>query len=184
MISRVGLITAADLLAMKDDGYRYELVAGELRKMSPAGNEHGRITARIMLRLAAHVEQHDCGHTYAAETGFRIAQSPDTVRAPDAAFVSHRRLAGLEEAIGYLPLAPDLVVEVVSLNDRFSEVESKATNWLQAGSQVVLVADPRTRTLRVYRDAHSIEVLHEGETFDAGQAVNGWQLSISDLFSA
>ena len=97
--------TAEQLYALPDDGNRYELIAGVLSKMSPAGSEHGRIAGRIFLRLAAHVERHELGETYAAETGFRIAESPDTVRAPDAAFVSRKRLEAVAPTHGYLPFS-------------------------------------------------------------------------------
>ena len=180
MISRIGLVTANDLLAMKNDGFRYELVDGELRKMSPAGGEHGQIAGRILRRLGDHVEEHNLGQTYAAETGFRIASDPDTVRAPDVAFLSHDSLRTIERIEGYLPIAPDLLVEVVSPSDTFSEVESKAASWIDAGTKIVIVADPRTRTLRVYRGSRSIEVLHEGDTLDAGNVVPNWSLAVSD----
>ncbi len=181
MISRVGLVTADELLAINDGG-RYELVAGELRKMSPAGSEHGRIALRIGARLAFFVEQHKLGDAYAAETGFRIASDPDTVRAPDAGFVSRQRLEQVDETAGFLPLAPDLVVEVVSPSDSFSDVEQKAASWLGAGTKIVIVADPRATTLHVYREAGSVEILHVDDTFDAGDVVPGWTLSVRDAF--
>ena len=86
------IATAADLERLPDDGFRYELVRGEVRKMTPAGNEHGKIAMSVAWRLAQHVENHGLGSVYAAETGFRLAADPDTVRAPDAAFVSQARL--------------------------------------------------------------------------------------------
>jgi Uma2 family endonuclease len=174
--------TADQLLELPDDGNRYELVKGVLRMMSPAGSEHGRIAGRIFARLAVHVERHGLGETYAAETGFRIAASPDTVRAPDAAFVSHTRLATVEETRGYLPLAPDLVVEVVSPSDSFSDVEAKAAEWLHAGSKIVLVADPMNQTIHAYQTDGELGLLRLGDTFCAGDVCGDWQLSVNDAF--
>ena len=151
--------------------------------MSPAGSEHGWIAGRILNRLATHVEDHDLGRAYAAETGFRIATSPDTVRAPDACFVSHGRLATVESTRSYLPLAPDLVVEVVSPNDLSSEVEAKAEEWLKAGTDIVLVADPSNRTIRVYQDGSRILLLRAGDTFHAGKVCGNWTLGINDAFN-
>ena len=108
------IATAADLEQLPDDGFRYELVRGEVRKMTPAGNEHGKIAMRVAWRLAQHVEDHGLGSVYAAETGFRLASDPDTVRAPDAAFVCQARLDAVGAVAGYWPGAPDLAVEVVS----------------------------------------------------------------------
>ena len=86
-------ITADELLEMPDDGFRYELVAGELRRRTPAGDAHGEIAATLSGLLFAHVRAHGLGRVYAAETGFRLATDPDTVRAPDVAFVRRERVA-------------------------------------------------------------------------------------------
>ncbi len=176
------LRTAEQLFAMPNDGNRYELVRGVLTMMSPAGSERGKIAGRIFARLHMHVEKLNLGETYAAETGFRIATSPDTVRAPDAAFVSHQRLATVEFTRGYLPLAPDLVVEVLSPGDSSSDVEAKAEQWLTSGTRLVLVADPANQTLRVYKNASQIQVLRSGERFDSGDICGDWQLSVDDAF--
>jgi len=184
MISKThqSITTAEQLLDMPDDGNRYELVNGVVNMMSPAGSEHGRVAARIGARLLVHVEKHNLGIAYAAETGFRISTSPDTVRAPDAAFVSHERLASVEPTRGYLPLAPDLVVEVISPDDRFSEVETKASDWLSAGTEIVLVTDPENLVLKVYANDSDIRTLQPGETFSAGDVCGNWQLAVNDAF--
>jgi hypothetical protein len=111
-------VTADELFHMPDDGFRYELVQGELRRMNPAGNVHGRIAVRITWRLAQYVEENRLGTVYAAETGFRLASDPDTVRAPDVAFVSQARVEAVGEVEGFWPEAPDLAVEVVSPGDK------------------------------------------------------------------
>jgi Uma2 family endonuclease len=85
-------MTAAELLTMPQGHDRHELVRGELRTMTPAGHEHGRIVVRLTWRLARFVEEPDLGVVYAAGTGFKIASDPHTVRAPDVAFVSQARL--------------------------------------------------------------------------------------------
>jgi len=174
--------TAEQLFAMPDSGKHHELIEGKLRMMSPAGSEHGKVAARILARLLVHVELHDIGEVFAAETGFRIASKPDTVRAPDAAFVSHKRLAAAEPTKAYLALAPDLVVEVISPNDSFSEVESKALQWLDAGCQLVLIADPENETLQVYLDSQKRQVYREGETFESGDVCKNWTLEVNDAF--
>ena len=89
--------------------------------------------------LAIHVDDNKLGATFAAETGFRIASNPDTVRAPDAAFVNQRKMEKLEDDTGFFPFAPDLAVEVVSPNDSFSAVEAKAFSWLDSGTIAVLI---------------------------------------------
>ena len=180
--NNTSVTTAEHLYAMPSDNNRYELVEGVLKMMSPAGNEHGKIANRISFLLTKHVEQYDLGEVYAAETGFLISRNPDTVRAPDAAFVSHELLASVEPTKLYLPLAPELVVEVISPNDRFSEVESKASQWLAAGTKLVLVADPGNLSIKTYESESNIRSYQSGDEVDCNEACKGWILSVDDVF--
>jgi len=182
MTIEIGHKTAEELLRMPDDGSRYELVRGELRRMAPAGNRHGYIVGEIFAELRNYVKANDLGRTYAAETGFKVASNPDTVLAPDAAFVSRERVDKTGPTEGYWPGAPDLAVEVVSQNDTHSEVVEKALVWLESGSRMVLVADPGNRTLSVYRSPRDVSVLRQGETADGGDVVPGWKLSVAQFF--
>src|SRR6185295_19153014 len=120
------LMTADELLRMPDNGFRYELVKGELRKMAPAGHEQGRVAINFTWRLAQHVETNNLGVVYAAETGFKLAANPDTVRAPDVAFVCRNRREEIKSSQGFYPGAPDLAVEAVSPGDTYTEVQEKA----------------------------------------------------------
>lgn len=180
---QTGPLTAEELLRKPDDGFRYELVEGELRKMVPAGSEHGYIALRIASRLERHVEASHLGRVYAAETGFLITRNPDTVRAPDAAFVSRERVERTGRLMGYWPGAPDLAVEVVSPNDTHTEVTEKALAWLEAGSRMVLVVDPSQRTATVYRSLEDIRILIEGDAIEGADVVPGWELPIAELFA-
>lgn len=174
--------TADELLRMPDDGFRYELIAGELRKMNPAGGQHGRVAMTVGLSLAQHVRANDLGAVYAAETGFRIASRPDTVRAPDAAFVRKERTDEMGDVQGYLPGAPDLAVEVVSPGDSYSEVVEKAFDWIDAGTRLVMVVDPRRRNVTLYRSREEIRVLSGDEVLDGGDVVPGWRVPVRELF--
>ncbi len=174
-------VTAQELLEIPDDGLRRELVRGEVRQMAPAGFRHGRISSEVAASLAWFVRANDLG-VVAAETGFKIADNPDTVRAPDVAFVSQGRIETAEETTGYWPGAPDLAVEVISPNDRFAEVEEKIADWLGAGTRMVVVINPRGRTVTVRLPEREVEILSDGEALDGGDVVPGWTLSVSDLF--
>ena len=176
------LTTAEQLFGMVTDGYRYELVAGELRMMSPAGGRHGRIAIRVAHLLIQHVDANDLGVVYAAETGFRIETDPDTVLAPDVAFLSKARHATIKDEVAYVPLAPDLAVEVLSPSDRFSRVEAKAFQWLDAGAKLVLLVDPETQTIHRYQSRKQIEVYQLGETLECGHAVAAWMLNVKQVF--
>ena len=176
------LVTADDLLRMPDDGYRYELLEGKLVKLAPASREHGRFAMHVGGSLWCHVNVNQLGEVSAAETGFRLASNPDTVRAPDAAFVSVARVQEIEQESGYWPFAPDLAVEVISPNDTYSEVESKALQWLDAGSQAVVVVDPRRQSLAVYRSRSDIVILTGEEVLEIPDVVPGWTLPLQELF--
>jgi Uma2 family endonuclease len=171
------LHTAEELLHLPDDGHRYELVRGELHKMSPAGSRHGLIAARIIASLLRHVEREKLGAVYASETGFLIARLPDTVRAPDAAFVRAERVV---DTPGYFPGPPDLAAEVISPNDSYSDVEEKTAEWLRAGARAVIVVEPRLRTVRVYRTSGTVDV---ADVLEVEEIVPGWRLSLSELFA-
>jgi Uma2 family endonuclease len=176
------LTTAEELLAMPDDGYRYELIKGELRRMSPAGGPHGRSAMRVGWRLAEYVEANNLGVVFAAETGFRLTSDPDTVRAPDAAFVSRQRIEQIGMPRGYWPGAPDLAVEVVSPGDTFTEVEDKVVDWLTAGTKMVVVVNPDKRTVSVYRGASAM-LLTDKDTLSGDEVVPGWSVAVKDLFA-
>ena len=183
MVAKTGLVTAEELLDLTDDGYRYELVRGELRKMAPAGIYHGELALNVAFSLKAHVMANNLGKVYAAETGFRIGSNPDHVRAPDVAFIRRERVeaAGLVE--GYWPGAPDLAVEVISPNDRYTEVEEKVSDWLDAGTLLVILVNPRNRTVGLRRAGQDPVILTEQDTLDGGAVVPGWQLAVKDIFS-
>jgi len=175
-------VTANELLYMPDDGFRYELVQGELRRMNPAGNVHGRIAVRITWRLAQYVEVNRLGTVYAAEMGFRIASDPDTVRAPDVAFVSQTRVEAVGEVEGFWPEAPDLAIEVISPGDTFTEVEEKVFDWLEAGTKMVVVINPRQRSSTVYKSPTDIIALAEADVLKGGDVVPGFELAVREIF--
>lgn len=182
MTTTMQTMTAEELLRIPRDGWRHELVRGVYRRMAPAGNEHGQVALRFAWRLAQYVEANDWGATYAAETGFLLASDPDTVRAPDVAFVRRERLEELGRVEGYWPGAPDLLVEVVSPHDHYTEVEEKVSDWLEAGARMVAVVNPRQRTVGVYRSLSDILVLQEGEVLDGGDVVPGCEVAVGELF--
>lgn len=175
-------LTAEELLCLPDTGRRLELVGGDLFEMPPAGAEHGDIAAAILIILGSHVRENRLGRTFAAETGFILASYPDTVRAPDASFVSHDRLPEGGLPRGYLAMAPDLAVEVTSPNDSAIEVEQKANAWLAAGTSEVWVVSPQHRTVTVHRLSEPAKVFDESETLTGGDLLPGFEVSVQELF--
>ena len=180
MVTATRPMTADDLLLMPEDGYRYELVRGELRKMSPAGHVHGRYGSYIHISMGSHVVANDLGETYTSDTGFQLA--PDHVRAPDASFVSHERVDAIPDTPGYFPGPPDVAVEVISPSDRYADVEEKVADYLDAGTLAVVVVNPRNRTVRIHRPSGDAALLTESDTLAVDDVIPGWRMPVRDIF--
>lgn len=175
------LMTAEQLLHEAAGLGRCELVRGELQMMSPAGSRHGAVSLRIATLLANHVEAQSLGQVFAAETGFLLARDPDTVRAPDVAFVGRDRLAGGLPA-GYFPGPPDLVVEVLSPDDRPAAVVSKTADWLAAGAGLVWNVDPAARVLVAHAADGTVVRFLPPAAVSAGDVVPGFELPLDRVF--
>ncbi|HKZ78725.1 MAG TPA: Uma2 family endonuclease [Pyrinomonadaceae bacterium] len=177
-------VTADQLLAMPDDGFRYELVKGELIRMSPTGHEHGIVAMEIAGPLHAYVKKKRLGRVYAAETGFLLSKDPDTVRAPDAAFVKRERIRRAGPVKGYWIGAPNLAIEVESPGDTAAELYGKVVEWLAAGALMVWVVSPKQRTVSVYRSPTDVSILTDKDTLDGADVVPGFQISVGEIFGA
>jgi Uma2 family endonuclease len=181
--ARAPVMTAQELVRLPDDGQRYELIKGELTVMTPASARHGRIANTIAFLLTLHVRQHSLGVVYAAETGFKLQENPDTVRAADAAFVAQGRIPTAGEPQGYWDIAPDLVVEVVSPSDSAPAIQSKVMDWLTAGSRVVWVIYPDTQTVIEYRSLEQIQVLTAEQTLAGGDVLPEFSCAVNEIFA-
>ncbi len=177
-------ITAEDLAKMSFESRRVELVRGEVIATAPAGAVHGEIAMTLGALIYAFVRANRLGVVYAAETGFVLARDPDTVRAPDVAFVAAERAAQQRSSTGFFEGPPDLAVEVVSPNDTAEDVEAKVLDYLTAGAHMVWVVRPRTRTVTVYRSLREVQVLRPGDTLDGGDVLPGFTAPVETLFSS
>jgi Uma2 family endonuclease len=176
------LVTAEELMAMPHDGFHYELVEGEIRKMSPAGIEHGLVGGQLAGLLSQHVILNKLGGILTAEPGFRLSTEPDTVRVPDIAFIRSDRLRRRPRRDTFWPGAPDLAIEIVSPNDTAPEVEEKATAWLDAGTAMVWVINPARRTVTVHRSETETQTLTEKDDLDGQDVVPGFRCRVSEIF--
>lgn len=177
-------MTADELLAMPDDGYLYELIKGEVIKVSPPpGHEHGLVTMNIAGPLYEYVKSMNLGKVYAAETGFLLEQNPDTVRAAAVAFVKRERIERAGSVKGYWIGAPDLAVEVISPGDTVGRIEGKVREWLKAGTALLWVVNPKLHAVTVYHSLTDVRVLTERDNLDGGDVVPGFAVSVSEIFS-
>ena len=175
------LITADDLPRLTPPHKRSELVRGVLVVREPPGYQHGVVTARLARIIADYVDERGVGDVLAGDPGFKLATNPDTVRAPDIAFVKRER-APDPSPTGFADFAPDLAVEVRSPGDRPGEVLAKVADWLSAGSALVWVVDPGPRCARVYRaDGSEALVTAEG-SLDGEDVLPGFSCHLADVF--
>ena len=174
------LITADELLRTPIPDKRVELVRGVLEVREPAGSTHGLVAMSLGVELAAYAKRTGAGGVFAAETGFKLATNPETVRAPDVAFVTRNRMppAG---TVGYPALAPDLVVEVLSPGDRPGEVLAKVADWLSAGTRLVWVIDPERRLARVYRHDGTEASVTGAAALDGEDVLPGFACSLEAI---
>jgi Uma2 family endonuclease len=175
-------ITADELLRMSDDGTRRELVRGVMRHYPYNSALHGTVALNIGAALATYVHAHDLGIVYGGGTGFIVATNPDTVRAPDAAFVRRERAEVIGDEENYFPGAPDLAIEVISYNDLYIDVMEKITDFLDAGTRMILVIDPHSCTVAMYRSTISGKIMKEADTIDGEDVVPGWTCAVRDVF--
>src|SRR5215475_7610696 len=177
-------MTADELLAMPRDGYRYELVKGKLIKTTPTGYEHGVRTVELTTLLHLFIKAHKLGVVCAAETGFLLTQNPDTVSAPDIAFISRERVERAGKVKSYWIGPPDLAVEVTSPGDTIRDVESKVAERLEAGTRMVWVVSPKLRTVNAYRSLTEILTLTEKDILEGGEIVPGFQIKVAEIFAS
>lgn len=174
------LVTAEELERMPEDDYRYELVRGRLIRMSPVGYLHGLVCVQVTLRLGPHVKNRELG-VVLSEVGFKLASDPDTVRAPDIAFVRRDRMLS-PDARGFYRGAPDLAVEVLSPDDRPGETQTKIEEYLSCGTPAVVIVDPERHTVVVHRRLMPPVTLAADDTLDLDDVVAGFRCQVREMF--
>ena len=175
------LVTADELEKLPDDDHRYELVEGRVIRMSPTGAVHGWLVMHFGARLTKHVQSTGIGLVF-TELGFRLSSSPDTVRAPDLAFIRRERLADAALPRGFWQGPPDLAVEVLSPDDRPSDVRTKVAEYLAHGVPLVVVIDPDARTVTTHRRSVPPLTLGTADLLDLDDVVPGFGCRIREIF--
>jgi Uma2 family endonuclease len=173
-------ITAEDLERIGLAGKVVELVRGRLVVREPPGSSHGIIAMNLGYLLSDFVRKHGRGVVFAQDTGFKIAANPDTVRAPDVAFLRRDRLEVIRPS-GYAAVAPDLLAEVLSPDDRPADVLSKVADWLAAGTGVVWVIDPDRREARIYRRDGSLDLIPAEGALGGEDVLPGFSVPLEEV---
>ncbi len=175
------LITGEELLAMSDIGPA-ELIDGRIVSLTPTGFEHGDIEFTLGTELKQFVSARNLGWVIGGEVGIYIHRNPDRIRAADIAFVSKQRTAQ-RPPHGYLELAPELVVEIISPSDLWQGVREKIQDYFSTGVERVWIVEPDNRAVLVYRNSTEAQELHEGDTLHGEGILAAFALPVADLFS-
>ena len=172
-------MTAEELLNLPDSPDRHELLKGELLTVAPVGFTHGTVTMALSMILYSHVKAYNLG-VLVPEVGFKLESEPDTVLAPDIAFIARDRVGHITSGFRLGP--PDLAVEVMSQWDTKPQVDRKAALWLKLGAKSVWNVSPRRRTVEVCRAHCEKKLLHESDEL-VDDTVPGFRVKVSEIFA-
>jgi Uma2 family endonuclease len=177
------LYTADEILHMPEVGKLDELVRGELVVREPAGFEHSAMVRAIAMRVQAYATEHRLGATTVADGGYLLEENPDTVRAPDVGFIRQERIAQQGIPSGFWRGSPDLAVEVLSPNDSKKATLRKGQSYLDAGTHIVWIVDPRAETVTVLRPDTAPTVLGADDVVDGGSVLPGFRMRVAELIA-
>jgi Uma2 family endonuclease len=165
-----------------EDRYHGELVQGSLVRESRPGGRHGQVQLNVAAALHAHVRVGGLGAVL-VESGYVLFPGTATVRGPDVSFVARERIPADGLPDGFLRLAPDLAVEVISSSNRAAGLAEKVNEYLRAGVRRVWVVDPRRRTVTEHARGADVRVLGGADVLDGGDVVPGFRIPVGDLFA-
>jgi Uma2 family endonuclease len=175
------LVTADELERFPRDDRRYELVDGRIIRMSPVGYQHGRLVMKLGSLLERYLEGQTAG-VVVTEVGFKLAFGPDTVRAPDIAFIRKDRVPS-PDVRGFLTGPPDLAIEVLSPDDRPADVRAKIDQYLARGVAMVVVIDPDQKTVTTWRPITPPAMLQaDDDLLVLGDVIPGFRCSLREIF--
>jgi Uma2 family endonuclease len=172
--------TAEDLLKLEDGG-NLELLDGRLVER-PIGAKASVVAANIIALVRPFAHAHGLGLVFDSDCGYQIFAKRDRVRKPDVSFIRHGKLPENKPPDGYVLVAPDLVVEVISPNDLAEEVAAKMMEWLRAGVRLVWVVYPSSRIVQVFRQAGGAANLCEGEQLTGGDVLSEFACDVAEFF--
>ncbi|GGA55351.1 Uma2 family endonuclease [Okeania sp. KiyG1] len=176
-------LTVKDLEKLQVDypDYRMELVSGEIIVMSPSGLESDEVAAEIVAQLRNWVRPRKLGRVIASRGGFRLPNSDRDIRTLDTSFIRAEKLPRPTE--DYVELVPDLIFEVKSKSDKLPKLREKIQDFLELGTIVGVLVDPRSRTMEVYRFMREKIVLRDGDVLEVAEILPGWKLPVAEVWA-
>jgi Uma2 family endonuclease len=181
MRTRPELLEPEDLLAMPD-GDRYELIDGMPRE-KPMGAQSDEVAGLLLTQLNVYIRPRKLGRAYPSQTGFQcFPKDAKLVRMPDTSFVAAGKLPGDTTPEGYIKVAPDLAVEVISPNEMYEEVAVKVADYKSAGVKLIWVISPKTKTVLIRRADGTCAEVGEAGTLSGEDVIPGFACPVAELF--
>lgn len=177
------LLTAEEFLSLPDNGQIQELVRGRIVEMPPPKFLHGSVCSNIHFLLRLHVDQHKLGRVLPNDSGLITERNPDTVRGPGVAYYSFQRIPQGQEPDGYANIAPELVFEVLSPDDRWPRMQAKVAEYLAAGVKIVCIADPASEAVTIYRDDQAPRTLTADESLSLDDVLPALTIQVARFFA-
>ncbi len=171
--------TDEELMRIKHEG-KVELVNGEVKFLTPAGGEQGSINAQLTVRLGSYILRHKLGRIFDAQTGYRPREN---MRAPDFSFVRKERLPEGQVPKGFLPIPPDLAVEVLAPDEKIANYEGKVQEYLEWGVQLIWLVDPNTQTVTVIRANGERVMLKGNDVLSGEEVIPGFKIRVRTIFA-
>jgi Uma2 family endonuclease len=177
------LLTVEEYAQMPDNGAPSELVRGRVVTLNPPYPYHGFVCVNAVKILGAFVDPRELGYLLSNDSGVVTERDPDTLRGADVAFYSYARVPkGTLLHRGYLAVAPNLVIEVRSPDDAWSEILTKVAEYLRVGVQVVCVLDPQRSSATVYRPDQPEVTLNEDQELTLSDVLPGFSVLVRRFF--
>jgi Uma2 family endonuclease len=177
-----GLLSAEQFAALPPSRRSQELIAGKVVDTPSPGTPHGQVIFNIAYLLKTYLKNNDIGRAWGAESGLVTVRQPDSVRGMDAAYCSYQRWPKDETKKGLMEVAPELVIEVISPEDRWPRVLKKITEYFDSGVLVVCTVDPEVRMVQIHMDASSSMVLRNDDVFEVPSVLPGFSCRVSEFF--
>jgi Uma2 family endonuclease len=175
------LLTAEEFFRIPNpnDGFQPELVRVQVVTIPAPGGLHGLTCLRTGRRIGNFVEDNNRGTVTCNDAGFITERDPDSVRGPDISYWAKGRLQ--EIPVGYIEIAPDLLVEVMSPSNTRKQITGKLREYFAKGVHLVWVISPEDRTLTIYRTLDEGRLLNESATVSGEDVLPGFSCRVSDL---
>lgn len=190
MAERTKIRMSIDEYVARFEEQPFEIINGEIWAMTPAKKKHSKISKRIYDRILFFLSEHDLGEVF-FETAFILEDVTDWVagsRVPDVMFYECNRYDAHEaenpddEGKPFI-LVPDLVVEIISPTDKYTEVNQKLDAYLGDGVKLIWIVDPQRKTISVYEGSDTPKTLREDDTLTGGDVLKGFELGVKEVFA-